>query len=345
MNTATEGTGERDGHGDGRALHEELAVVDLHADTPKLMDVFAYDIFTRHEPPLPGARFLGHVDTPRMREGGLSAQFFGLWTFPYPRSGCARSVMRQLDLLERAAKARPDEFVLCKTAEDVALAKQAGKLAALTGIEGGHALEGRPELVEKFARRGVRYLGLLHLTANDLGRPAHGLGRDDSIGLSRLGKTVIEEMDRVGMILDLAHLNRKGFFEALDVTRGVTIVSHAGAAGVHPMSRNVDDEQVRALADRGGVVGIIFAPIYLGRDGVDAVCDHIVHVMDVGGEDVPALGSDFDGMVRPPKGLEDVSRLPRLTEALLSRGLKHAQVKKILGENVLRVLASSPPKI
>src|SRR5262249_28312523 len=156
-----------------------------------------------------------HVDVPRMREGGLAAQFFGMWTAPLPRAGCARSIHAQLDALDAAAARRPDTFARCRSRADVEEAKAGGKIAALAGIEGAHALEGQVGRVEEFARRGVRYIGLLHFSANDLGAPAKGLGRDDARGLSPFGRDVIAAMNRWGVIVDLAHINRKGFFEAL----------------------------------------------------------------------------------------------------------------------------------
>jgi len=327
-----------------RALHDEVAAIDLHADTPKLMHVFDYDLSRRHEPPLPGARYVGHVDVPRMREGGLAAQCFGLWTFPYPRKGCATSVLAQLDAIDAQVHRHAGLMAWCKSADDVLAAKAGGRIAVLAGIEGGHALEGRLGRVEEFARRGVRYLGLLHFSANDLGRPAKGVGRDDGMGLTAFGREVIGEMERVGMIVDLAHINRKGFFEAIAAMKTVPIVSHTGVAGVKAHWRNIDDEQIRAVADRGGVVGVIVAPRYLGTDGIDAVCDHLLHVVRVAGEDIPALGSDYDGFVRPPRGLEDVAALPKLTAALLQRGLGRGAVKKLLGENALRVLRAVPPR-
>jgi membrane dipeptidase len=326
-----------------RALHDELPVLDLHADTPKLMDRLGFDVLARHATQPPHRNYFGHVDVPRMREGGLGAQFFGMWTVPLPRSGCAASIHRQLDALDAAAARSPADLARCTSRADVEQAKASGRIAALAGIEGGHALEGRIENVEAFARRGVRYLGLLHFSANDLGAPAKGLGRDDQRGLTPFGREVITAMNRWGMIVDLAHVNRKGFFEALALSTTPPIVSHTGVAGVRAHWRNIDDEQIRAVASRGGVVGVIFAPRYLGGDGLDAVCDHLVHIMRVGGEDVPALGSDYDGAVRPPRGLEDVAALPNLTAALLARGVSRAAVKKLLGENALRVLADVPP--
>jgi membrane dipeptidase len=145
------------------------------------------------------------------------------------------------------------------------------------------------------------------------------------------------------MIVDLAHINRRGFFDALAIATKPAMVSHTGVAGAHAHWRNIDDEQLRAVADNGGCVGIIFAREYLGGVSLDAVVDHLVHVIDVAGEDVPALGSDFDGFVRPPEGLEDVGALPNLTVRLAARGVPPRVLEKILGGNVLRVLDAIPP--
>jgi membrane dipeptidase len=327
-----------------RALHDEVCAIDLHADTPKLMDAFGYDLAKRHAPLPRRAGYFGHVDIPRMREGGLGAQFFGMWTFPMPRAGCAQSIHRQLDALDASVSANPTEIARCVSRDDVDRARAEGKVAALSGIEGAQALEGRLENVEVFARRGVRYLGLAHFSANDTCKPAMGLGKDDSQGLSAFGREVVLDMDRTGMILDLAHINRRGFFEALELHKGCPIISHTGVAGVKEHWRNVDDEQLRAVAGRGGVIGVIFAPRYLGADGIEAVCDHLLHIIKVVGEDAPALGSDYDGAVRPPLGLEDVSCLPALTAALLARGTSRQVVKKLLGENALRVLGDVPAR-
>lgn len=328
---------------EARALHDEVCAIDLHADTPKLMHAFGYDLALRHDPPLPRAAYVGHVDIPRMREGGLAAQFFGLWTFPYPQRGSSQSVHRQIDLLDRAAAQNPQDLVRCQSVEEIAAARARGAVCALAGIEGGHALEGQLARVEEFARRGVRYLGLLHFSRNELGCPALGWGRDDTRGLTPFGYDVIAEMNRLGVIVDLAHINRKGFFDAVAASSTPPIVSHTGVAGVRKHWRNIDDEQLRAIANRGGVIGVIFAPRYLGGGDLQAVCDHLLHIVKVVGEDAPALGSDFDALVRPPRGLEDVAALPKLTAALLHRGLSRAALKKLLGDNALRVLAEVPP--
>lgn len=328
---------------EARALHDEVCVLDLHADTAKLMDRVDFNLADRHERPMPGiANYLGHVDLPRLREGGVAAQFFSFWTVPYPERGCALSVDRQLDALDRAMEKHPEQLAWTRTGEDIRRAKAAGQVAALGGIEGGQALEGELGHIERFSRRGVRYLGLLHFSANAIGAPAKGKGADKDRGLSDFGREVVRECERTGVVVDLAHINRRGFFDALEVASHPVMVSHTGVLGVHEHWRNIDDEQIRAVAQSGGCIGIIFARRYLGGASIEAVVDHLLHVLAVGGEDVAALGSDFDGFVVPPAGLEDVSCMPNLTVALSRRGVPPRVLEKILGGNALRLLDAVP---
>jgi membrane dipeptidase len=333
---------------EARAFHAEFPVVDLHADTAKLMDKLGYDLAVRHERVMPRrTNILGHVDVPRMRDGGVAGQFFAFWTWPgrlpvQPDS--TRSVLDQLDALDAAITKNPDELVWARTGADVRAAKATGKIAVLGGIEGGHALEGKVEAIEMFARRGVRYLGPLHLWPNALGgtsRPVKFSAKRDD-GLTELGRQVVRECERCGVIIDLAHINRRGYFEVLELTRLPVMVTHTGVSGVHAMWRNLDDEQLRAVASRGGCVGIVFARTYLGGASIDAVVAHVRHVLDVAGEDTPALGSDFDGFVVPPEGLEDIAALPNLTVALANAGIPPRVLEKILGGNALRVLDAVP---
>jgi membrane dipeptidase len=328
---------------EARALHAECCVLDLHADTAKLMDKLGYDVAQRHDRPMPTRiNVFGHVDLPRLRDGGVAGQFFSFWTAPYPERGCAKSVADQLDALDTAMARHPEQLAWTRTGAEVRAAKAAGQIAALGGIEGGQALEGRLDAIEPFSRRGVRYLGLLHFSANAIGRPAKGKGSDGSVGLTGFGRDVVRECERCGVIVDLAHINRRGFFDALELATQPPMVSHTGVLGVHQHWRNIDDEQLRAVADRGGCVGVIFARKYLGSASIDAVVDHLLHIIDVAGDDLPALGSDFDGFVVPPIGLEDVAALPNLTVALSRRGVAPRVLEKILGGNVLRVLDAVP---
>ncbi len=324
-------------------FHRSICVMDLHADTAKLMDKLGYDLAVRHERVLPRMwNAFGHVDLPRLREGGVAGQFFSFWTIPKPERGCHRGVMTQLDAIDRAIGVHPADLVWTRTGADVRAAKAAGKIAALGGIEGGQALESRLDTIEEFARRGVRYLGLLHLSDNSLGRPTYGRNSDRDTGLTAFGRDAVRECERCGVIVDLAHVNHRGFFDAIELATLPPIVSHAGVRGVHDHARNLDDAQIRAIADRGGCIGVIFAKKFLGGASIEAVVDHIAHVIDIAGEDVPALGSDFDGAVVPPDGLEDVAQLPNLTVALAARGLAPRVLEKILGGNVLRVLDAVP---
>ena len=330
---------------EARAFHDEICVLDLHADTPKLMDKLGYDLGERHERVVPKRlNMVGHVDLPRLRDGGVAGQFFALWTWPGYVPGAERSNLRsitaQLDALDAAIAKHGDQLAWARTGADIRAAKAAGKVAALGGIEGGHALEGRVDAIEMFARRGVRYLGPLHLWPSDLGGTSRKPKLD--VGLSDLGREVVRECERCGVIVDLAHINRRGFFEALEISANPVMVTHTGVNGVHPSWRNLDDDQLRAIAQTGGCIGIIFARQFLGGASIDAVVDHVLHVIAVAGEEAPALGSDFDGFVIPPEGLEDIASLPNLTVALSRRGVTPRVLEKILGGNVVRVLDAVP---
>jgi membrane dipeptidase len=320
------------------AFHRSCLVLDLHADTPVLLR-FGYDLGKRHRFHLPNHAWGGHLDLPRMREGGLDAQCFGLCSFPF-RRGPAATVGRQLDALERAEKAHPDQLVLVRTADEIRAAREAGRIAGLRGIEGAHALEGDLERVARFAARGVVYLGLLHFSSNEAGAPLWGRGRDDSRGLTDFGRDLVDELNRQQVLVDLAHINKRGLMEAAARSRAPVLVSHTGVFGACDHWRNIDDEQIRAVAETGGCIGVMYSTHNLCSDTIEGVCTHLEHLVRVGGEDCPALGSDFDGAITPVRGLEDVSRLPGLTALLLERGLSHVQVSKILGENALRVIAA-----
>jgi membrane dipeptidase len=322
-----------------RALHRVHPAIDLHADTLMWGRWFGYDLLTRHHPPFPKKALLGHVDLPRLREGGVGAQFFGLVSLPLLGRvrGLARAIDEQIDVLDETI-GRTTELRLSRTRSDVEAAHQSGAVAALLGIEGAHALEGDLDNLERFARRGVRYLGLLHFSANEAGYPAYGRGARDE-GLTAWGRALVARCEELDVIVDLAHINRRGFLDVCAMAKRPPIVSHTGVLGAFEHWRNVDDAQLRAVADLGGCVGVIFCPRYLGGDGIDAVVKHLRHIIDVVGEDCPALGSDWDGFIVPTRGLADPSGLPLLTAALLDAGMKEATIAKILRDNVLRVLS------
>ena len=206
-------------------------------------------------------------------------------------------------------------------------------LSAVLGIEGGHALEGRLERVKEVHERGVRFIGLSHLANNELAGSSTPL--QGNKGLTPHGHQMLDAMGEVKMALDVAHASRKTFEQMLE-HKVRPFSSHTGVAGQRKLWRNLDDASLKKIADRGGVVGIIFAPWYLGGKQCDDVARHIEHAIGVMGEDAVGLGSDFDGLVPLPQGIEDVADLPRITEALLRRGMPVGRVEKVVGENFRR---------
>ncbi len=331
------------GSTEAHAIHAEYPAIDLHADTLMWARWLGYDLHARHVPPLWRAALGGHVDLPRMRDGGMGAQFFGLVSLPIAKRmhGLAHIVHEQIDNLEQQIARHPGAIRLVRKADEVEACRRDGALGALLGIEGAHALEGDLDQLDAFARRGVRYLGLLHFSSNEAGFPAYGRGRSDERGLTRWGFDLVRRCEAAGVLVDLAHINRRGFLDACAIATRPPIVSHTGVLGAFEHWRNIDDTQLRAVADKGGVVGVIFCPRYVGGDGLEPVVRHLKHILDVAGEDAPALGSDWDGFIVPTRPLADPRGLPLLTDALLAAGIPGRTIGKILRGNVMRVLAQA----
>jgi membrane dipeptidase len=328
---------------DAHAMLAEHPALDLHADTLMWSRWLGYDILSRHTPPLPRAALGGHVDVPRMTDGGMGGQFFGLVSLPLLGNarGCTRAVHEQIDALDETLARSAGKLRKVRTAREITQCQAEGAKSALLGIEGAHALEGDLGQLETFARRGVRYLGFAHFSANAACYPAYGRGREDSRGLTTFGHTLVERCESLGVIVDLAHINKRGFLDVCARARRPPIVSHTGVTGAFAHWRNIDDEQIRAVAAKGGVVGVIFCPRFVGGDGLGPVVQHIKYLVDVAGEDVPALGSDWDGFIVPTGPLADPTGLPLLVDALREAQLTDEAIGKILRGNVLRVLGDS----
>jgi membrane dipeptidase len=328
------------GSPEAHAIHRRFPAIDLHADSLMWSRWVGYDLQERHEPPLPWAALGGHVDVPRLVEGGIGAQFFGLVSLPMgQRSGLSMVIDEQIDALERQIAHNPARLTKVWSPSDIARAEARGAIGALLGIEGAHALEGDLDKLDHFARRGVRYLGLCHFSANEACYPAYGYGRRHSEGLTPFGRELIRRAESLGVLVDLAHINRRGLLEACALATRPPIISHTGVAGAFAHWRNIDDEQLRAVADKGGCVGVIFCPKFLGGDGLAPVVRHLEHIIKVAGEDTPALGSDWDGFIVPTRDLCDAAHLPLLTDALLAAGFREELIGKILHGNAMRVLA------
>lgn len=317
-----------------RQLHDEAVVIDLHIDSL----LWPRDL-TR-------ADRGGQVDFPRMRAGGLDAAAFTIATKFFAVAGLKafhdRWPMRtwfspwerlrhQLDKMETWHEA--GEVTI--TTDPTVLRAQRG-LYGFYGVEGAHALEGELERVRELSGRGVIFIGPVHLANNAFGGSSWGNDR----GLTPLGRRLLAEMNRSRVLVDLAHASPQTFDESLTLTELPPLVSHAGVRAVHDLERNLSDEQIRAVASRGGVIGVMLAPPALSEPSLDEAMRHLEHVIELGGEDVAAIGSDFDGYVSPPIGADG---LPMFTELMLRRGFSDERIRKVLGGNVLRLLERVRP--
>jgi membrane dipeptidase len=360
-----------------RKVHQRAIVVDTHIDVPATHARDAeYNVGERHSE--------NHVDLPRMKEGGLDAAFFSIYmsaTITGPEA-----VKRSLELIDwtrRQVARNSATAVLATSVADIRRAHQQGKLAILMGMEGGHMIDDSLATLRSYAALGVRYLTLTHSrSTNWAGSSGEA---EKNAGLTDLGKGVVRELNRLGVLVDVSHVSDQTFFDALAVTRAPVVFTHSScrALGSHP--RNASDDMLRALAKNGGVIQITFVDSFISQELYDAeravqaerdakvaeeqakfpndeqarreaarrirreyqqrmpkvswekIIEHIDHAVKVAGVDHVGIGSDFDGATMP-EGMEDVTRLPKITDALLKKGYSEKDVEKILGGNLLRVM-------
>ena len=339
------------------ALHATSFVADLHADSL----LFGRDLLERSD--------MGHVDLPRLQAGGVALQIFSMPTIvpfglniernegggidsltvagltqlsPSALLGPTGRALHHAERLEDMAAASDGELVLIHTRADLAnlqatRAAGADVTGAMLSIEGAHALESDPANLERLFAAGYRMIGLTHFFDNDYGDSAHGVDRG---GLTPLGRETLAEMERLGITLDLAHLSPAGVDEALALSTRPTVSSHGGVRGTCDNQRNLSDEHVQKIAEGGGVIGIGYWPWAVCGTSPAHVARGIAHVVRLVGADHAGLGSDYDGGTTV--GF-DTSQLPALTQALLDEGLTERQVRKVLGDNVLRVLSENLP--
>lgn len=281
----------------------------------------------------------GHVDLPRLRDGGVTIQFFACFVEPEYKPD--RALQRLLDLIDafyREISSTPDIRLILNASDIDSVFASAG-LGALLSVEGGEPIGKSLPVLRVLYRLGVRCLGLVWNHRNLIG---DGAGEQRARGgLTDFGVQVVEEMNRLGMIVDVSHLNERGFWDVIAVSTQPVIASHSNARKLCDHPRNLRDRQIRALAEHGGVICVNYYPPFLSPDGkatIDTVIDHIDHIVQVGGISSVGLGSDFDGIDTVAVGLEDASRLPRLVEGLLRRGYKETDVRLIIGGNLERVI-------
>ncbi len=289
-----------------------------------------------------------HVNLAKMQTAGLNAQIFAVFIPENYRHGLAlhnASVMIDIfwqNMIKYTSELMPimwqDELCL--------LTAETKRIGCILSIEGGEALEGRLENLRNFFRLGVRGLTLTWNNRNEL---ADGVGEgEQASGLSEFGRQVVAEMNNLGMIIDVSHLAEKGFWDVLKISKLPVIASHSNSFARCQHRRNLNDKQITALADQGGVIGVNFCPAFLTNNpktaAIDHVVSHIVHLIDVGGSEAVGLGSDFDGIASVPQGLEDISRVNEIITMLKNHGYPESVIEKVMGLNFLRVLKQVFPQ-
>ena len=359
-------------------LHFSSIVLDTHDDTTQRFFSKDFDIAKRNPD--------GHVDIPRMREGGMNAIFFSIWIDGRIMGPPAvQKALDQIDLVHENVLKNSKDMVFCRTAEEVRRAHAQGKIAALMGVEGGHMIGNDIHVLRIFGDLGVRYMTLAHFYNDEWAdsstdKPAHN-------GLTDFGKEVVREMNRQGIMVDISHVSDKTFYDALEVSKAPLIASHSSCRALCNHPRDMSDDMIKALAAKGGVIqinyersfidqaykdaydkaqgGVVAATDKISKEcGDDSECisrklkdlqtqleasgalprvswerivDHIDHAVKLVGADHVGLGSDFDGATMPD-GMEDCSKLRKITEALMRKGYSDDDIRKILGENTLRVM-------
>lgn len=361
-------------------IQRSAIVIDTHNDVTTPMTNDDYDL--SGAPPEPY-----RTSIERMKQGGLSAEFFSLYIKPWyvAHGGAARRTLDMIDSVYRAVERHPNDLAFATSVADILRAKKQKKIAALMGIEGGHAIENSLPTLREFYRLGVRYMTLTWNNTNDWADAGRGEKRHN--GLSDFGKDVVREMNRLGMLVDVSHVSDQTMSDALDVSNAPIFASHSSARALTNQPRNIPDELLRRIAEKGGVIQVNFYAAFIDANAItanaerskllqaqsdalnlkykddperlseegdkldaahplpptplSALMDHIDHVAKVAGIDHVGLGADFDGAVDMPEGARDVSMLPNITYELLKRGYSEKDIRKILGENFLRVFAEA----
>src|SRR6516165_2047957 len=367
----------------GRAIHNSL-IIDTHADTPGRFVDENFD--------LAQDAGKGHLDFSKIQSGNLGAEFFSIWVDPKNFKG--KEIQRALDMIDsiyEQARRHPDKMVMAFSTQDILAAHRQHKLAALMGVEGGHAIQGDMGILRDYYRLGVRYMTLTWSNTNDLGDSSGDID-DKNVqhhdGLTDFGRQVVREMNDLGMMVDISHVADQTFYQALAASRAPVIASHSSSRALTNVPRNMTDDMLVALARNGGVAQANFYCAFVSQQYVDRakqlkeqhdpdyekvqslflkeqtpvireqleaakaalatklprpplsdLIDHIDHMVKVAGIDHVGLGSDFDGIDCSPEGIDSAADLPKITQALVQRGYKAADMQKILGGNVMRVFA------
>ncbi len=294
-----------------------------------------------------------HTDIPRLHAGGVRGQFWSVWVDPVLRGAeQVTATLEQIDFVHRLVDAFPKHLAVARTADDVRRVMASGRIASLLGVEGGAQIDGALAVLRAYARAGVRYMTLTWSRTIDWADSATDEARHG--GLSDFGRQVVREMNRIGMLVDIAHVAPTTMRHALEVSERPLITSHSGARALCDHPRNVPDDVLTSIGAAGGVAMVAFVPSFLTdarRDWVNAgehgdpppvgiadVADHLDHIREVAGIGAVGLGADYDGTDAMPDGLGDVGGYQRLLGELRGRGWSEADLVAAAHTNILRVL-------
>ena len=355
---------------------QRAVTVDTHADTPTE--------YMQHPFDLGAWNTRGHFDYPRMKAGGLDAEFFAAYVpAKYANNGAAAFCMKIMEIIHEMVDGYPQWVRYAQSTSDIRRIVAGGHRAILIGIEGGHAIEDSLDLLRAFYRFGARYMTLTHTNTNNWADSSTDEAKHN--GLTPFGRQVVLEMNRLGMLIDISHVSDKTFYDAITTSKAPIFASHSSARVFSDHPRDMNDDMLRAIAKNHGVVDVNFYPVFLSdevrkaskeRDerlksaiadlkakdpsesevyqtelkklmdanplpkvSYTAIVDHIDHIVRVAGIESVGIGSDFDGIPETPKGMEDVSHLPEIRKELERRGYSEADIRKIMGENFMRVFA------
>lgn len=326
-------------------IHYNSIVIDSHNDT--MMTVIDEETW------LPkiniGENTKNHIDIQKLKAGGLDVPFFAAYTAGYYDND-PRSLSRTLALINAlywTERNNRDTFKIVKTIEDIEKIVKDGKIAAVPTIEGGYSFneDNALELINQYYDLGVRVVGFNWNYSNRLGEGSSRKYGDpkktpSSGGLTNLGRKLAIEMNRLGMVIDVSHMAESTFWDIINISKAPVIASHSGVYSLKNHSRNLTDEQLKALAKNGGVIGIVFYPGFLTDSNsayINDYVDHIDYAVNLIGIDYVGIGSDFDGATLP-NDMKDSSELYKVTEELIKRGYSKEDIEKLLGKNTLRVL-------
>ncbi len=336
-----------------RAVHSRSLIIDAHNDVP-------VERIHRGEKPF---RWMlrdttYHTDVPRMKEAGYGVGFFIVGDGP------TANLWVTIEEVLQQVEAHPADLMLVRSSQDAVGARQAGKIGILMAIEGASRwLDGKLEILRILQRLGVRSVGLTHGEGGPDKVEVQGTKsqygactiadreaeRRNAGALTPFGREVLKTCNQVHMVADLAHINDKAFYNVLELSSQPPIVSHTAVFSLGRHWRCLTDDQIKALANAGGVMGIAFAPGFIDPDPrkatIDRVVDHICYVADLVGIDFVGIGSDFDGLGDQVPVVPEVSQLVHLTRSMMAHGLSEAEIQKVWGGNFLRVLRKTidPP--